>query len=504
MSEELNHLPEPSSDLPAPSGGLPAPSDNKIRPHAPKNYRKQVVTLEKGKLPPQAVDLEEVILGALMIDKKGLEIMPIMFVEMFYKEKHQHIYEAIEQLWENGDPIDLLTVSDRLKKNSTLVQVGGEFYLIQLTQKVSSSAHIEYHARIVMQQYVLRRAIMLGSVAIEDAYGDNPDIFEIIDYMQGDISDIMDKITRNATLNTSSVSEQVMDKRKRALEGQLLYLPSGVFKIDNHMSGGFIGSELTVIGARPGMGKTTVALALCKQFSIVHSFRGGFFTLEMPKVQVVNKLVAPRTGMPYSKIKAPQDLSPAEFKVLLDAYAWFEKECGLEVVDNVSTIPGIYNWVKVNKPQYIMVDYLQILELDSQIKKKAGNREQEVAYFSRSLKRIAKEFDIPVFAMSQLSRKVDDRAGGRPRLSDMRESGAIEQDADRIAFVVRPAYYQEADRVPDIEKGNTILDFAKDRDNGPKTFYIAFDMVELDIFQEYRLASGMASLPAPSDDNEPF
>ena len=489
-------LPDPASEM------LPIP--DMLDMHPKTDYRrrslaKEYVRLEKGLLPPQAVELEEVVLGALMIDVKAAnEIMPFMSAEVFYKEAHQRIFEAIAALYEQGEKIDLLTVSNQLKITENLDRVGGEFYLVQLTQKVASGAHIEFHCRILMQKYCKRRLIRLGSLSIEDAYSESSDIFDIMDEIQTDLTNIQEVILKGVSGSVISVTEQVMEKRKQSQAGQLLYMPTQMSNMDDHISGGFVGSELTVIGARPGMGKTTLALILAKTFSMKSRFKGGFFSLEMPKLQVTNKLIAPYTGMPYSKIKNIGRLNDQEFYRLMSEYERFEKEGNVHVIDNISTIPGIYNWVQQNNPHYIMVDYLQLLSLESKVSKKIGNREQEISYFSRNLKRIAKEFDIPVFAMSQLSRKVDDRPGRRPRLSDLRESGAIEQDADRVAFVVRPNYYEDSENVPAIEAGNTIIDFAKDRDNGPGVFYTNLDMINLDMRENFRLAGDITPLPGPT------
>lgn len=455
------------------------------------------VTYSRQHPPPQAVDLEEVILGALLIDKSALEIMPILFVDMFFLDRHQWIFESIQALYQEEQAIDLLTVAEKMKAMGTLVVSGGEYYLVQLTQKVASAAHIEHHVRIVMQKYVLRRMIEMGSMVISTSYEKDPDIFDIIDYVQGHITEVTDEITVGATEQSVSLAEALMEKREKLMKGELVTLPTGHYALDRHLGGGFPGSELTIVAARPGMGKTTFCLILTKQFSFVHKIPGVFFSIEMPRRQVVNKLIAEQVRIPYALIKNIRDMDNHQLSRLLQAYDWFEKESPLHVVDNISTIPGIYDYIKKHNPQYVIVDYLQLMGLDSSVSKKASNREQEVSYFSRNLKKIAKEFDIPVIALSQLNRKADERLGHRPKLSDLRESGALEQDADNVIFLIRDAYYRDAETVPPIEQGNTLIDFAKGRDHGVGVFYTNLEMVKLEMLENYQFGEDQSMLPPP-------
>ena len=439
-----------------------------------------------SKIPPQSIELEEVIIGAILIDKTAMvQVADILISEMFYKKDHQIIYDALLNLFNSGNPIDLLTVCDDLRQSGNLALIGGEYYLIQLTQKVSSSAHIEFHTRIVIQQYVQRRLIKLSQNTLEDSYREDNDIFDIISNIEIDLMDIHSvSIKGNGDTNDDIIANA--EKRfERAQSGLTVGLEIKFDAFDRFTSG-LQPSEFTIIAARPGMGKTSLALIIAYNLAIESQYNGVFFSLEMPKRQLYNKIIAKLTNIPYYRIKT-MSLSHDQFTQVIKLYKWFEEESPLKIVDNIQTIPGINKWIKDNKPKWFMIDYIQIMSGDSSISKKAGNREQEVSYFSRSIKAMAKKYDIPAIAMSQLSREVDKTAHHRPRLSNLRESGSLEQDADNVIFILRQAYYDvEMGRtVPEIEKGNTLLDLAKGRDTGVQTFQVHLDMIKLEATDNY-------------------
>jgi replicative DNA helicase len=238
----------------------------------------QIIPLEKGKIPPQAIDLEEVVLGAMMIDRKGVdEVIDILSAEVFYKDAHQHIFEAIHLLFENSEPVDLLTVSSQLKKNRKLDAAGGEFYLIQLTQKVSSSAHIEFHARIILQKYIQRSLIKISNEIIEDSYNETTDVFDLLDTAESKLYDI----TQGNIKRSSETAQHLVIQAKKRIEEiankeGLSGIPSGFTKLDK-LTSGWQPSDLVIIAARPGMGKTALTLSMARNVAVEHNIPVAFF-----------------------------------------------------------------------------------------------------------------------------------------------------------------------------------------------------------------------------------
>ena len=258
----------------------------------------QVIQLEKGKLPPQAIDLEEVVLGAMMIDKKGVdEVIDILHSGVFYKEAHQHIFEAIHILFEKSEPVDLLTVSARLKKEKKLDIIGGEFYLIQLTQKVSSSAHIEFHARIILQKYIQRSLIKISNEIIEDSYNESTDVFDLLDNAEAKLYEITQGNIKRSSESAQNLVIQAKKKieeiaNKEGLSG----IPSGFPKLDK-LTSGWQPSDLIIIAARPGMGKTAFALSMARYITIEYDIPVAFFSLEMSSIQLIPRLISSESGL---------------------------------------------------------------------------------------------------------------------------------------------------------------------------------------------------------------
>lgn len=403
-----------------------------------------VISLQKGKIPPQAIDLEEVILGAMMIDKKGVdEVIDILHPDVFYKEAHKNIYEAIILLFEKGDPIDLLTVSTELKKSKKLQASGGEYYLIQLTQKVSSSAHIEYHSRIVLQKYIQRCLIKISNEIIEESYDEGTDVFDLLDHAESKLYEVTQG---NIKRSSETAQNLVMQAKKRIEEISnkegLSGVPSGFTDLDK-LTSGWQPSDLVIIAARPGMGKTALTLTMARNIAVGQNIPVAFFSLEMSSVQLITRLISSETGLSSEKLRTG-NLEPHEWeqlnvkvKSLEQAPLFIDDTPSLSIFDlrakarRLSSQHGI---------KLIVVDYLQLMTGGGS--QKGGNREQEISTISRNLKALAKELSIPVLALSQLSRAVETRGGSkRPLLSDLRESGAIEQDADIVSFIYRPEYY---------------------------------------------------------------
>ncbi|MEO2147934.1 MAG: replicative DNA helicase [Flavobacteriaceae bacterium] len=408
------------------------------------NDPSSVININDGKLPPQAIDLEEAVIGAMLIDEKGVdEVIEILIPEVFYKKSHQLIFESIERLFRNSEPIDLLTVSADLKKNKTLKNIGGEYYLIELSQKVSSSAHIEFHARIIQQKFIQRKLIKISNEVIQKAYNESTDVIDLLDEAESKLYEIT-----QGHLKKSSVSaEDLVREAKRKIEEiakqeGLSGVSSGFDKLDK-LTSGWQPSDLIIVASRPGMGKTALALSMARNMAITHKVPVAFFSLEMSSIQLITRLISAETGLKSDLLRTGK-LAEHEWQQLNNQISGLES-APLFIDDTPSlTIFELRakarRLVSSNDIKVIIIDYLQLMNLGSSTK--TGNREQEISIISRNLKALAKELNIPVIALSQLSRAVETRSGSkRPILSDLRESGAIEQDADIVSFIYRPEYY---------------------------------------------------------------
>jgi len=439
-----------------------------------------IINLERGKIPPQALDLEEVVLGAMMIDKKGVdEVIDILSPDAFYKQSHYFIFEAILKLFENSEPIDLLTVSSQLKKDEKLDVVGGDFYLISLTQKVASSAHIEFHARIILQKFIQRSLIKISNEIIEDAYDETKDVFDLLDNAESKLYDV----TRGNIKKSTETSQSLVIQAKKKIEDiankdGTSGIPSGYEKLDK-LTSGWQPSDLVIIAGRPGMGKTAFTLSMAKNMAVDHDIAVAFFSLEMSSVQLITRLISSETSLSSEKLRTGR-LQEHEWKQLNIKVKGLEK-APLFIDDTPSlSIFDLRAKARRLKSQHdiqlIVVDYLQLMTTGGS--QKGGNREQEISMISRNLKALAKELDIPVIALSQLSRAVETRGGSkRPLLSDLRESGAIEQDADIVSFIYRPEYYKidewdDEERTP--TEGQAEFIVAKHRNGGLDNIRLRF------------------------------
>ena len=408
------------------------------------NENSSVVNLSDGKIPPQAIDLEEAVIGAMLIDEKGVnEIIEILSPEVFYKKSHQLIYESIERLFRESEPIDLLTVSADLKKNKNFESAGGDFYLINLSQKVSSSAHIEFHSRIILQKYIQRKLITISNEIIQKSYSESTDVMDLLDEAESKLYDVAQG---NIKTSTETAQNLVIRAKNRieeiAKQDGLSGVSTGFEKLDK-LTSGWQPSDLVIVAARPGMGKTALALSMARNISVKQNIPVAFFSLEMSSVQLITRLISSETGLSSDKLRtgklADHEWQQLNIKVsdLESAPLFIDDSPSLTIFElrakarRLASSHGI---------KLIIIDYLQLMNIGSS--NKAGNREQEISTISRNLKALAKELNIPVIALSQLSRAVETRGGTkRPILSDLRESGAIEQDADIVSFLYRPEYY---------------------------------------------------------------
>lgn len=403
-----------------------------------------------GKVQPQAVPLEEAVLGALMLDREALPIVQdILTADSFYLESHQVTYAACMRLYQHGSPVDLLTVTEEVRRVGELFKVAGGYYLVELSNKVASAANLEYHARIVQQKHLLRQLIAMFTRGIRDCYEDTVDVFEQLDNVEKALFDIAKGFNSRTVVRVdttfSAVLRSIEAAEKAAKTSGVVGVPCGIFGIDN-ITGGFRPGNLCIVAARPGMGKTGWVLS-----TALHAAKSGkavmLFSLEMPTEELSARLISQEAEVSGMKMRNGTGISDPEWQRIGQAV---ENLDGLPLY--IDDTPGMSlsemrsksrRAVLQNGVQMIIVDYLQLMTASIERGKIGGNREQEVAAISRGLKGLAKELGVPVIALSQLSRAVETRGGSkRPQMSDLRESGGIENDADLVAFIYRPEYYQ--------------------------------------------------------------
>ena len=440
-----------------------------------------IINLEKGKLQPQVLELEEAVLGAMMIDKKGVDdVIDILQADAFYKDSHKYIFEAIVQLFTETQPIDLLTVSAQLRKNGKLELAGGDFYLIQLTQKISSSAHIEFHSRIILQKFIQRSLIRISTEIIEDSYDETTDVFDLLDRAESKLYEV----TQGNIKRSSETAQSLVLQAKKRIEEiskqeGLSGVETGFTNLDK-LTSGWQPSDLIIIAARPAMGKTAFVLSMARNIAIDFGHPVALFSLEMASVQLITRLISSETGLSSEKLRTGK-LEPHEWTMLSTKVKNLEK-APLFIDDTPSL--SIFDLraksrrlVSQHGIKIIIVDYLQLMTAGGN-GKGGGNREQEISTISRNLKALAKELNVPVIALSQLSRAVETRGSSkRPLLSDLRESGAIEQDADIVSFLYRPEYYK-IDEWDDDEAsptaGQAEIMIAKHRNGGIENVRLKF------------------------------
>lgn len=412
-----------------------------------------------GKVPPQAIDFEESVLGALMLEKEAvLQIAEILKPEHFYKEEHGKIYSAIIQLYSNHKPIDLNTVVQQLRIDKNIDEVGGASYLIYLTNRIASTAHIEFHARIIAQKYTQRELIRIGAEMQKRGFDDVEDVSDMLEHAEKSLFELTEgnikKEISSIRQVLTSAYEQLQEASKR--EDGLSGIPSGFTDLDN-LTSGWQRSDLVIIAARPAMGKTAFVLSMARNMAVQYNSPVAIFSLEMSSVQLVNRIISSEAEIPSSKLKTGQ-LTDAEWKqldqkikVLEQAPLFIDDTPALSITEFRSKIRRLKQTQDI---QIAIIDYLQLMSAGGT----QQSREQEVSTISRSLKAIAKEVNIPIIALSQLSRQVEQRGNNkRPQLSDLRESGAIEQDADMVIFIHRPEYYG----LKTDEAGNSLIGMAE-------------------------------------------
>ncbi|MCF8229800.1 MAG: replicative DNA helicase [Bacteroidales bacterium] len=446
-----------------------------------KRSRKPAVNqffMEHGKVPPQAVDLEEAVLGAIMLEKDALTaVIDILKPEVFYKDAHRKIYEAIARLFAKSEPVDILTVTEELKNSGELDIVGGPYYITQLTNRIASAANVEYHVRIIAQKFIQRELIRISSEIIKEAYEDTTDVFDLLDKAEQGLFSVSEtNLRRNYDDMQSLVKEAITEiQAAKDQEAHLRGVPSGFTEIDR-VTSGWQKSDLIIIASRPGMGKTAFTLSMARNIAVEFKKSVAVFSLEMSSVQLVTRLISSETQLSAEKLR----------KGNLENYEWEQLNAKINnLVDSkifiddtpALTIFELRAKCRRLKAQHdidvIFIDYLQLMSGTAESK---GNREQEISNISRSLKSLAKELNVPIIALSQLSRAVETRGGSKkPILSDLRESGAIEQDADLVLFIYRAEYYKiDVDEEGNSTTGMAEISIAKHRNGALKDVPLRF------------------------------
>jgi replicative DNA helicase len=392
-----------------------------------------------GKVPPQALDMEEAVLGAIMLEKEAvITVLDILKPESFYKDAHRKIFKAVSDLSAREFPVDLYTVTEELRAHNELESVGGPVYLTQLTSRVVSAANVDYHSRIVAQKYIQRELIRVSTEIQARSFDDTWDVTELLDFSENELFQIAEgNIKREVAPINLVIKEAIREieeagKREDALVG----IPSGFTRLDR-LTSGWQKSELIIVAARPSMGKTAFALSMARNMAIEHGKNVAIFSCEMSSIQLVNRLIVAETDIPGDKIRNGR-LSEEEWKQLdnrirklVQAPIYIDDTPAISIFELRAKCRRL---MAQRKLDIVIVDYLQLMSGPDN----AGSREQEVSNISRSLKSIAKELNVPIIALSQLNRSVEMRGGTkRPLLSDLRESGAIEQDADMVVFIHR-------------------------------------------------------------------
>lgn len=482
--------------------------ETKSRRNKPSTYTQSTAGLEHGKVPPNATDLEEAVLGALMLESDALnDVVEILKPESFYKIEHKKIFEAITDLFSKSQPIDILTVTSWLKQDGSLDLVGGPYFVSQLTDRVASSANAEFHARIIAQKFIQRELIRVSGETYHEAFDETTDVLDLLDKAEANLFAVAEGNLRKSFDSMSALVTKALKSVEEAAskDGGITGVATGFSELDK-MTNGWQGSDLLIIAARPAMGKTAFVLSMTRNIAVDFKKPVAFFSLEMASVQLVNRLISSESGIPGEKLKKGSldkndwEHMHASLKQLGEAPIYIDDTPALSVFELRAKCRRLKAQHDI---QMIIIDYLQLMTAGSNMK---GNREQEISTISRSLKALAKELDVPVIALSQLSRAVETRGGTkRPMLSDLRESGAIEQDADMVMFLYRPEYYgietSEETNLP--TEGLTELIVAKHRSGATGTVPLRFvnTLAKFTNYDdpEFSIAGGM--MPSTEFDN---
>lgn len=483
-------------------------------------YSKKANTLTDeitGKLPPQAVELEEAVLGAILLERDAIiSVLDILKPQAFYKDANQLIYQSVIELFQKNEPIDLLTVTDRLRSNGNLEKVGGAYYITQITTRVNSSANIEYHARIIIEKFLKRTLIMAGRRAVEVGYDDTVDVFESLDMIESELFEAGDTISKKDSKPISILLKETLDHMDEQEKngGELSGVPSGFTGLDR-VTGGWQNSDLVILAARPGMGKTAFVISVMRNVCVDQQISAAFFSLEMSERQVTQRLISIETEIPLDRVIHASKRQPGDMERMIqksgklyDAPMFVDDTPGISILELRAKARRLKHKHDI---KLVVVDYLQLMNGS-----RNRSRDEEVGQISRGLKHLGKELDVPVIALSQLSRAVETRGGDKiPKLSDLRESGNIEQDADIVMFLYRPEYYgidQDESGMPTANTGEVII--AKHRSGALDNITMSFtgkytrwsDLNDPTNYSEPADVRSIHAFPSNNsfDDNPPF
>jgi replicative DNA helicase len=451
---------------------------------------KRIDDVDLGRKAPQSIEMEKAILAAIMIDKDAIDtVREILSEASFYLPSHQKIFSASLKISSRHEPVDIALLAEQLSKDGVLEMCGGPGYLIELSNTVASSANVEFHSRIVAQKFIQRELIRLGNDVIKHGYDSTKDVFETLDETESKIYQLSENYTSEDPVNTSQVLGGALSdlqlRMDKSLNNELQGVETG-FKQLNELSGGWQKGDLIIVAGRPGMGKTAFTLTLARNAAVMGNQTAVFFSLEMPTNQLMMRLISSESDVEQEKIRRgtinQAELAQVTSKMdkLNKVNLFFDDTPGLSVMDfrkKVRKIKRDHDGLGL-----IVIDYLQLMTVNmvEGNGKIISNREQQIAFISRSLKSIAKELEVPIIALAQLSRQAENRGTStkpsKPMLSDLRESGSIEQDADMVIFLYREAYYDKEATDAD---GNSLeevatISVAKNRNGRTDTFNARF------------------------------
>jgi replicative DNA helicase len=455
-----------------------------------RQFTKRENDTDLGRIAPHSTETEEVVLGQLMLEEDAvISVMDILKPESFYKDTHQKIFSAIQELAIREEPVNILTVTEQLKRKNSLDAIGGYAFISQLSLKVSTAAHVEHHAKLVAQAYIQRELIRVAREIQEQAYDSSLDVADLLDFSESAIftvaeGNVKKETSQIGTLIPSAIKQiEEAGKKGDGLSGT----PSGFTNLDR-ITSGWQGSNMIVLAARPAMGKTAFVLSMLRNMATEHNIPVAMFSLEMSNLQLVNRLIVSETELPHNKIRVG-NLTAKEWQILeertknlIEAPIFLDDTPALSIFEFRAKCRRLKQKHDI---QCVFIDYLQLMTSGG-----AFSREQEVSTISRQIKAVAMELNIPIIALSQLNRSVELRGGDkRPQLSDLRESGAIEQDADLVMFIHRPEYYG----ITEDEEGNSLLNIAeiiiaKNRHGGTDNVKLKFTK-ELAKFSDLEIVS---------------
>jgi len=480
---------------------MPAPKTNNRR-----KTQASKVEDSLGRLQPQELDFEKSVLGALLLEKDAYAfISDILTPESFYDVRNQKVFSAIRTLNLAQSPLDLLTVAEQLRVDGNFEEVGGPAYLASLTQNIVSSSHIEYHARVIAQKATARELIAYSANVQDKAFDPTQDIDELMQEAEGSLFKLSQKKLKKDYQQIDPVISEAYEMLHKAAERTdgMSGIASGFHELDR-MTSGWQNSDLVILAARPAMGKTAFALSMAKNIAVDQNIPVAMFSLEMSNVQLINRVIVNTCEIKGEKIKSGQ----------LEAYEWAQLDNKIKdligkpmFVDDTPSLSVFElrtkarRLVKEHGVKLIMIDYLQLMNASGM---NFGSRQEEVSTISRSLKGLAKELNIPILALSQLNRGVENRPGGentldskRPQLSDLRESGAIEQDADMVIFIHRPEYYHlYKDENGNDLKGKAVIIIAKHRNGAVGDVLLTFKGQ----YARFENPNDEASVPLPGEE----